>query len=259
MWPTMLQQYSVRLTPLGLDRMIRVYLPRAHGQDGTRYPVLYMHDGQNLFRDQDASFGTCWGVAEYLEQSGREIIVVGIDCNHEHYHRFNEYAPWENRELGPKLFGVPDAFGGQARIYVDWIVRELKPFIDSRYRTLPDQIAMAGSSMGGLVSTYAACTYPTLFRRVASLSSAYWFNQQELEAYIRQSDLRHLERFYMDVGTEEVTGVVDRQTYIDSSQAVYALLREKVANLRFAVIEGGVHNESAWRARLPQVFGYLFD
>ncbi|MBX4373528.1 hypothetical protein K4G95_25085, partial [Mycobacterium tuberculosis] len=73
--------------------------------------------------------------------------------------------------------------------YIEFILHTLKPLIDEKYRTKPNDTLMAGSSMGGLISTYAACRYPHVFQRVASLSSAFWFNQTEIERFIEESDL----------------------------------------------------------------------
>jgi len=255
----MLEYFTVTITPFQSDRRVSVLLPKGYHTSEKRYPVLYMHDGQNLFLDEEASFGVSWGLKDYLEQSDLEIIVVGIDCNREGFERFNEYAPWENRELGQRLFDDENLTGGKGKEYIEYITHELKPLIDEKYRTDPDETAMAGSSMGGLISTYAGCRYPHIYKRIGSLSSAYWINQNEIEAYIKESDLKGMERFYLDIGTKEDTSFINHQIYIDSSQAVYDLLKEKVKHVRFDTIEDAVHNEAAWRARLPEFLGYLYD
>jgi predicted alpha/beta superfamily hydrolase len=254
----MLEEFVVQMTPFGRERKVRVYLPVGYAESGKAYPVLYMHDGQNLYRDEDASFGTSWGLSDYLDGTGLGLIVVGIDCCPEGYGRLNEYGPWVNPTVGQELLGVPEPFGGEGGAYIDWIVRELKPLIDGRYRTLADDTGMAGSSMGGLISTYAACLYPQVFRRVAAVSSAYWFSQPEMEVVVRRSDLSAVERFYMDVGTHEGSSASERLRYVESSQAMYELLREKVRQVRFDVAEGAEHNEAAWRRRVPEMLGFLY-
>ncbi|MFE7065108.1 alpha/beta hydrolase [Sutcliffiella sp. NPDC057660] len=254
----MLEYFTVTITPFQSERRVSVLLPKNYHASEKRYPVLYMHDGQNLFLDEEASFGVSWGLKDYLEESDLEIIVVGIDCNHEGYERFNEYAPWKNEELGMRLFNDENLTGGKGKEYIEYITHELKPRIDEKYRTNPDDTAMAGSSMGGLISTYAGCKYPHIYKKIGSLSSAYWINQADIEAYIKESDLSGLERFYMDIGTKEDTSFINHQIYIESSQAVYELLKEKVEYVRFDVIEDAVHNEAAWRARLPEFLGYLY-
>lgn len=256
----MLEQFTTTITPLGRERMIRIYLPPGYqSNQEQRYPVLYMHDGQNLFRDEEASFGTSWGIADYLDQHGPALIVVGIDYSQEGIQRLDEYAPWPNREVIERLFGKEIlGSGGEGKAYIDWLAQELKPLIDQRYRTLPDETAMAGSSMGALISTYAACAYPRIFRRIGSVSPAYWFNQREIEALIQESDLSALELFYMDVGTRESTGEIDARNYIEAAQRVATLIQAQVERTSCLVADGAEHNEAAWRARLPQIFGFLY-
>ncbi|MCK6258826.1 alpha/beta hydrolase [Fictibacillus sp. KIGAM418] len=253
----MIDTFEVVITPFQRKRKVRVCLPNGYETSGKTYPVLYMHDGQNLYRDEDASFGTSWGVKDYIEESGLELIVVGIDCA-DGTDRLDEYGPWENAGIADKLNLDKNAYGGGGEKYIDYIVHELKPLIDQKYRTQRNDTLMAGSSMGGLISTYAACAYPLIFTRVASVSSAYWFNQQEIEELIRDSDLSSVKKFYMDVGTKEDSGNVNNQMYIDSSDRVYEIMKDKVSDCRYDVVEGGIHNEADWRKRLPEILGYMF-
>ncbi|MFX3624106.1 MAG: alpha/beta hydrolase [Ectobacillus sp.] len=255
----MLEKFQVTMKALNRERNVTVYVPAGYFQTGKAYPVLYMQDGQNLFRDEEASFGISWGIEDYLNKSGLEIIVVGIDCNHNGYDRFHEYAPWGNETLGKAMFDADCAIGGEGKLYVDFLVHELKSFIDRTYRTVAEDTAIAGSSMGGLISTYAACVYPEIFKKVASLSSAYWFNQGEIEQFIENSDLSEIQKFYLDVGTKEETSIIGHQDYIDSSIGVYRILKDKVKDCRFEIIADALHNEAAWRERVPQVFAYLFE
>lgn len=255
----MLKYTAIHMNSLKRDRMIRVYLPKSYPESTISYPVLYMHDGQNLYKDEEAVFGTSWGVTEVLDRNSLDLIVVGIDSPSHGWRRFNEYGPWENRDLGDSLCGSPRILGGEGDRYVKFIAEQLKPWIDEQYRTHPEDAAMAGSSMGGLISTYAACRYPHIFRRIASLSSAYWFNQKEIEALIDESDLSAIDKFYLDVGTHESTGdIITPRHYVEAGKAVYNRLKTKVGNLRFQLVEGGIHHESAWRSRFPEVLQYLY-
>lgn len=254
----MYEQFEVNLTPLNRKRMVRVYLPVEYKQDVSReYPVLYMHDGQNLYHDEDAGYGMAWRIGDFLDKSDINLIVVGIDCN-DGLQRLDEYGPWQSKEMTDVFSADRQSIGGEGKKYIDYIVHELKPLIDRTYRTKPEETSMAGSSMGGLISTYAACKYPHIFKRVASISSAYWFNQKEIEDFIKESDLTKVERFYMDVGTKENTESIDDVTYINSSREVYGLLKNKVEDCRFEIVEDAVHNEIAWRERVPMIFDYLY-
>ncbi|PFA67698.1 carbohydrate esterase [Bacillus sp. AFS015802] len=254
----MYEHVEVTLTPFNRKRTVRIYLPDDYPEkESKRYSVLYMHDGQNLYRDEDAGYGMSWRIGEYLDKADMDLIVVGIDCN-EGLKRLDEYGPWESNAMADVFSSDRTSIGGEGKEYIDYIVKELKPFIDHTYRTNPEKTSMAGSSMGGLISTYAACKYPHIFKRVASISSAYWFNQLDIENFIQESDLSQVERFYMDIGTKENTETIDDVTYIDSSRDVYRLLKDKVKDCRFEVVEGAEHNEIAWRERVPRIFDYLF-
>ncbi|MFI8688280.1 alpha/beta hydrolase [Rossellomorea sp. NPDC077527] len=254
----MYEHFEVTMTPLNRKRTVRVYLPEDyHDAAPKSYRVLYMHDGQNLYRDEDAGYGMAWRIGEYIEKEKMELIVVGIDCN-EGLNRLDEYGPWESRAMSDVFSADRKSIGGEGKAYIEFIVNELKPMIDRKYRTIPGETSMAGSSMGGLISTYAACKYPHIFKRVASISSAYWFNQDEIEKYIEDSDLSAVERFYMDIGTKENTESINDLTYIDSSRKVYRLLKDSVQDCRFEIVEGAEHNEMAWRERVPKIFDYLF-
>ena len=255
----MIETKQVILTPFERERTIRIYTPETYETSDTRYPVLYMHDGQNCFHDSEATYQKSWRVGEYLDASKRDVIVVAIDSAPGEM-RLDEYGPFENPFVGEALYGQEMTLGGQGSAYIEYIAQELKPWIDATYRTNPDETAMMGSSMGGLISIYAACVYPDIFKRVASLSSAFWFNQMELEQLIASRDVSALERVYLDIGTKEVeTPRDDRATMsIESSERIYELLEPNVKHIRFEVIEEGIHDETAWRERFPMVVSYLF-
>ncbi|WNB91220.1 alpha/beta fold hydrolase [Bacillus sp. NEB1478] len=256
----MIQEFKVLIEQFGdIERQIRVCLPEGYKESRDCYPVLYMHDGQNLFRDEDASYGVSWGLEDFLKESKTPLIIVGIDCNHEGFERLNEYGPWENPTVGPELLQIEGVFGGKGESYIEFLLYTLKPLIDEKYRTKPNETLMAGSSMGGLISTYAACRYPHIFRKIASLSTAYWFNQNEIENFIERSDLSAAEKFYLDIGSDEDTSKVDSKHYIRSSEKVYEILKKKGVDVRFEVIEGGKHHESSWRERMPEIIHYLMD
>ncbi|MDP4164001.1 MAG: alpha/beta hydrolase-fold protein, partial [Bacillota bacterium] len=246
----MIETFKVTITPLNRQRTVRVFVPKDYHESERRYPVLYMHDGQNIFTDKEANYSASWGIGEYLDESGLDLIVVGIDCNVFGYGRYNEYSPWKSNTGAKVLFNSDKIIGGEGDAYIRYIAEELKPSIDQKYRTIADETAMAGSSMGGLISTYAACMYPQIFKKIASISSAFYFNQKEIEELIAKSDLSAIERFYMDIGTNEVSARVTPEMYVASNEAVYPLLKGKVKNCRFDIIEGAAHHEKDWRKRV---------
>ena len=149
---------------LNRTRRIWIYLPPSYRATKIYYPVLYMHDGQNLF-DNATSYSGEWGIDEYLDSiftlGKKEVIVVGIDNGLSK--RMNEYNPYSFRQYGK----------GEGDEYVDFLVKNLKPFIDKHYRTLPGKkdTYIAGSSMGGLISLYAVLKYPAVFGGAGIFSS----------------------------------------------------------------------------------------
>jgi predicted alpha/beta superfamily hydrolase len=254
----MLEKFLISMTPFNQERMIRVYLPQSYDQGDKRYPVLYMHDGQNVFEDEDAIGGVSLGLKDFLDESGLDIIVVGIDQNPEE--RINEYCPWGHGEYSKRILGYACSLGGKGGEYVDFIVHELKPFIDKKYRTLEHRASMAGISLGGLISTFAACRYPQIFTRVAAISSGFYRNQEEIEKLVSRSDLSPIERFYMDWGTKEGKGdELASREFVASNQAMHELLRSKITNLKHQIVNGGEHNYIAFRKRVPEIFSYLFS
>lgn len=253
----MIEIFPVNLSAFKEDRLIRVYVPKNYQSSNDRYPVLFMHDGQNVFKDEDAIGGVSLGLETYLEAHELDVIVVAIDQNSNE--RFNEYCPWENGDYSRKLKG-PDLkpFGGKGVQYVEFIVNELKPLIDEKYRTRKDYTSMSGISLGGLITTYAVCKYPHIFKHAAILSSGYYANQEEFEKLVRNSDLSEVNSFYMDAGTQEAgEGTFMSTEFLASNTAVYEILKDKLPHIRFDIIDGGVHNYTNFRDRVAALFSFL--
>ena len=251
-----LEIFHIYITTFKQERLIRVYLPRNYNKENQSYPVLYMHDGQNVFQDDVAIGGKSLELENYLDENGLEVIVVGIDQNSEE--RINEYCPWINGEYSKKILGQASSAGGKGIQYVDFIVNELKPIIDNKYRTLKDRTAMAGISLGGLISTYAMCRYPQVFKSIAVLSSAFYRNQEEIEKLIQDTDLSLIERVYLDCGTNEAgyDDVINKE-FSASDRAIYELLKEKIPNAKFEIINDAEHNYLFFRERVHKLFSFL--
>ena len=229
-----------------------VYLPPGYDASGARrYPVLYLHDGQNVF-DRATSFGEEWQVdeaAESLIGAGtiEPLIIVGVFNTGDH--RIDEYTPTSLPEKGG---------GGHADDYGRMLVEELKPFIESRYRTLPSAAStgIGGSSLGGLVSMHLGLRYPTVFGRLAVLSPSAWWDDRviirEVEALPGVLPLR----IWLDIGTQEGDEARrDAAALRDALVAKGWILGE---NLAYEEAEGGEHNEQSWAARIDRVLQYLF-
>ncbi|MDQ1004680.1 putative alpha/beta superfamily hydrolase [Neobacillus niacini] len=255
----MLKKFHVYMSSFKQERMIRVYLPVNYHESNKRYPVLYMHDGQNVFEDEGAIKGVSLGLKDYLDQNKVEIMVVVIDLNPEGEERINEYCPWVNGAIAEKIIGHPVSAGGKGEQYLEFIVNELKPLIDSKYQTSKEHTSMAGISLGGLISTYAEFRYPQIFKRIAAISPGYYRNQEELELFVRNSDLSGVERFYMEFGTHEIRNDKLNNEFTDMIQSIYEIVSSKIADTRYETIQNGEHNYTSFKKRIGEVISYLYS
>jgi predicted alpha/beta superfamily hydrolase len=234
------------------DRTILVYLPPGYDEESaTRYPVLYLHDGQNVF-DRATSIGEEWHVdetAESLIQSGEiePIIVVGI--YNTGIHRIDEYAPTPRPDKGG---------GGHADDYGHMLIMELKPFIDRTYKTLPSaqNTALGGSSLGGLVTLHLGIRFPTAFGKLAVLSPSIWWDDRVILREVEALPNRLPQRIWLDAGTGEGDEVIaDARAVRD---ALVARGWELGRDLAYVEAEGAGHNEESWGARVAHVLKFLF-
>jgi predicted alpha/beta superfamily hydrolase len=238
----------LHMPQLDRERALRIYLPPGYATSHKRYPVLYMHDGQNLFDAATAPFGE-WRIDEILNELARtkklELIVVGID--HGDAKRMQELNPWENDKYGK----------GEGREYLRFLVEVVKPYIDAHYRTRPDRAhtAIMGSSLGGLVSHFAIYEYANVFGKAGIFSPAYWFAPAVVEftrMHTLAPDLRVL--FY--------AGGKESDEMLPDMQAIVAILRQQgvaASNLRVDVNPQAKHNEKAWSEEFPRAVEWLFD
>ena len=164
----MVEKFEVMITPFQCMRTIHVYLPDNYNESQEQYPVIYMFDGHNLFFDEDATYGKSWGLKDFLDNYDKKLIIVGIECNHEGHERLNEFSPYTYKN---SFFGFIEGKGQQL---MDWVIQELKPIVDKKYRTYPfrECSAVGGSSMGGLMALYTVIKYNQYFSKAACLSSA---------------------------------------------------------------------------------------
>ncbi|MEJ7769629.1 MAG: alpha/beta hydrolase-fold protein, partial [Chitinophagaceae bacterium] len=184
---------------LNRTRRIWLYLPEEYKNSKKKYPVLYMHDGQNLF-DESTSFSGEWKVDETMDELANACMVVGIDNGESK--RMNEYNPNDTHQFGK----------GEGRQYLEFIVKTLKPYIDKKYRTLRSakNTMMAGSSMGGLITFYAGLYYPKVFGKLGVLSPAFWVSpniREEIRQAVRPSTHSTQKFFFYGGGAENLTMV----------------------------------------------------
>lgn len=231
-----------------VNRKIWLYLPPDYQNSTEKYPVIYMHDGQNLF-DAATSYAGEWDVDGILndlhQKTGKGFIVVGI--NNDGKERLNEYSPWKHENYG----------GGNGKNYVKMIIEELKPHIDANYRTKTDaaETAIIGSSMGGLISFYAGLEYPEIFGKVGALSTSFWFSD-EVYKFTEEKANQPNTKMYLLVGGKE------GETMVPDTEKMEKLLLEKgftEENLNTKIVAEGNHNEAFWNSEFLEVIKFLYD
>lgn len=241
-----------------LPRHVSVWLPPGYAMPenaSRRYPVLYMHDGQNVFDPSTAFLGREWHADEIATEAIERgsippVIIVGIWNTPE---RVGDYTPDQDLEEA-RGDNKPQGRGGNGARYLRWIIRELKPFIDSNYRTQPgrETTAIMGSSLGGIISLAAAEQHPDTFGCVAAVSPSLWWNKG---AVIGRWNARTPElcRLWVDMGDRERAGLTDALT------AFEAATRPTLgARMHAEVVPGGRHDEPSWSARLGRTLRFLF-
>lgn len=253
----MLETFPLYSEKLKNERLIRVYTPPAYQHTEKSYPVLYMHDGQNVFNDEDAIGGSSLQLEKYLNENELDIIVVAIDQNSPE--RKDEYCPWPNNEYSRKLLADESlSFGGKGDLYSSFVVEELKPLIDGKYRTQKNRSAMAGISMGGQISLYIACKYPSVFKDLILLSSAFYANQKEMENLLASADLSGIDSFYMDCGTEEAgAGTYISKEFLASNKTIYGMVKQKIPYAAFEALEANRHHYEFFQKRVPALFSFM--
>lgn len=243
----MVIKWDVEIEKLGdtKPRKAYIYLPENYLDDSDRrYPVMYMFDGHNVFFDEDATYGKSWGMARYMDESQKNLIIVAVECNHQGNSRLQEYSPinFENATLGK--------IKAKGSVYMNWMINTLKPFIDSEYRTLPDRknTIIAGSSMGGLMALYGATVYNHIFQRAACLSPSLWVSSGKILEMVARAHIRRDTCIYMDYGSEEMFNhAANAEALISTSH----LLLTKRVNLAFRIVPGGTHCEASWEKQIP--------
>ena len=232
-------------------RNVYVYLPdRMDGRE--RLPVLYMFDGHNVFFDEDATYGTSWGMGAYMDETNTRMMIVAVECNHSPDNgRLSEYSPFSFDD--PHLGHVT----GRGQETMDWFTQELKPLIDRRYPTKPGRAHtfIAGSSMGGLMSLYAVTAFNDVYSRAACLSPSIWFATRSLDRLIRDAQFAPDTVIYMDYGSREMAHHDNmRKQYA----AVTSRLLEKQVLLTSRIVPNGDHCEACWEEQIPFFMHILF-
>ncbi len=232
--------------PAGQNRVVWIYLPPDYKSSAKHYPVLYMHDGQNIFDDKTSYVGE-WGVDEalnHLSSEGWEVPIV-VAINHGNENRVTELSPWSNEEY-PEVNG---------KAYAEFIVNGVKPMIDKKYRTLhgPSDTSIMGSSMGGLMSHYMLLAYPDVFGKAAIFSPSFWFSTHAF-TFAESNPPPSTHRLLFIAGSEEGEEMSnDMNTIVN----LHLAQQHPESNLYSAVVTGGQHNETFWKEQFVFALKWL--
>ncbi len=224
-------------------RRVWIYLPKDYTVGSKRYPVLYMHDGQNVF-DDATSFSGEWGVDEFLDTTlSKKSIVVAID--HGGSKRVNEYCPYDMERFGK----------GEGDAYVDFLAKTLKPYIDKKYRTLKDSknTFVAGSSMGGIISMYAVLKYPDVFGGAGVFSPAFWVGPK-IFTDIKERGKKVKGKIYFYAGKLEGESMVPDM--LKAFDAMAIISKSKMVSV---IRDDGKHNEPTWRKEFPLFYKWITE
>jgi predicted alpha/beta superfamily hydrolase len=236
-------------------RTISVWLPPGYGlEPQRRFPVFYMHDGQNLFDAHTAFAGNPWRADEVAEREVRAgrvppLVIVGV-----------ANTPDRIAEYGPRADGED-----RARDYARFLVEEVKPFIDARYRTRPEpeHTGVGGSSMGGLISLHLCRWHPDVFGRCAAMSPSLWWDRDSfLRTMTAEADWPQGSRVWLDVGDRESGSRSNAAATMRRTRRLARLLTRRGLregeHFRYLEVLGGTHNETSWGGRFDQVLRFLF-
>ncbi len=237
--------FTLEAPQLQSTKKIWVYLPKNYSSSTKKYPVIYMHDGQNLF-DAKTSYSGEWGIDETLDSIQAQVIVIGIE--HGGNKRMDELTPYKNAKYG----------GGAADQYLDFIVNTLKPYVDKTYRTKVEasNTCLWGSSLGGLVSFYGALKYPKVFGKVGCFSPSFWFNRKEIFELMEQTKNYKTKIYFLcgdNEGDADMVNDLNKMEYqVNTKRCSCKMLNKKL------IVTGGQHNEKLWREGFKKAYLWLF-
>jgi len=246
-------RFHSAILPEPHERCVSVYLPAAYASDPTRrFPVFYLHDGQNVFDERTAYVpGHPWHAhttADRLAEAGEIEPVILVGVANTGLRRMAEYTPTRDFKLG----------GGEGREYARLLIEELKPLIDRAYRTQtgPEATAVGGSSLGGLISLFLGFEYPQVFGKIAVMSPSIWWNHRSILSFVEAPFTRPKLRIWLDMGMAE------GGKHLRDTDQLFRLLKRRGwrehIDLAYQRVPGGVHSEDAWAARFDDVLRFLF-
>lgn len=236
------------------ERELLIYLPPSYQNTDLYYPTIYIHDRGDLF-DPKKSDALQKIESMFHVNELPELIFIGVAS----LDRNDEYTPFVDQNL----WEPSKNFGGNGSRYARYLAMELKPYIDGKYRTLPNasNTGIIGKSFGGLISIYSAFQQPYIFGKVGSISGSFWF--KGIVEYICKTEFQNPKRrIYMDVGSEEgINRKTLQKNMVPNNKEVSQILIMKGVpenEFRFVLDEGGLHSPKYFNSRFPYALKWLF-
>lgn len=252
-----IKTFTLDIKPLKQSpRTVYVYLPNNYNEKRkTKYDVLYMFDGHNLFLDSVATFGKSWGMKDYLDQNNIPLVVVGVDCNHTGKKRLDEYCPLPVSEDSWIQPIYP-----QGDITADWFANTLKPYCEKHFNIHSDRkhVGIGGSSMGGLMSLYCIAKYNDIYSKAACVSPTMDICLDELLNVIHESNMNKNTKIYLDFGSQEVKRKERFAFCMDELLQINHAFSNHNCSTYPNVVVGGTHSEASWETIVPVFIEYLY-
>lgn len=241
--------------PHGGTRTLHIYLPDWYYDSTERLPVTYFFDGHNLFYDEYATYGRSWRLQRFLDRWEKPMIVVGIECSHHGDDRLIEYNPYQARVRGRTEQGLGEET-------FQWIEHDIKPAIDSQFRTWShrEATALIGSGLGGLMSLYGTICHNYTFGKAGALSTGIRFYHRELVRDLNTSEVSPDTRVFLSWGEYEAGRVYDDGTTAEShaTEDIASGLIDRGAAVMQNYVRGGRQREADWERQVPRMMDFLW-
>jgi predicted alpha/beta superfamily hydrolase len=238
---------SFPLPLLERDADVVIYLPPHYSHSRQRFPVLYFQDGQNVFSNTKP-YAHSWKADEMAETCPSEQlpIMVAISNTGDHCSRSLEYCPFDDAILG----------NSRSHLYLQSILGDIKPQIDSHFRTHSDaaHTGIVGAGLGGLFSLFVGLNYPEHFGFTAAISPDLWGWALRMRATLLERPPHPNQHFYLDIGTLEHDSMVSNVERLRISRTFHRFLMRRGYTINYHEIDHALHNEHFWRLRLPHIF-----
>ena len=262
-----IEEFEMRMPFISENTTIRVMVPNGYESGTENYPVLYVSDGQDVFRD-DQTFGDMESLRfeQYYQDYAfflPEIIIVAIASPSSRAERTKLYSPFSKEFDVSKNPNFETKIEGLGKKYVEWIVDKLKPVIDKNYRTKAEAAftGICGYSSGALNSIYAGLMYPHNFTRVIAISPAVAIWMDCIEKVFQTSSVKHIKYIYLDTGTNEFGRISTNKQFLEGSKQIYTKLIKRGANpqsIKFEIFQNATHEQNQWRLRFPDAIRWIF-